>query len=154
MLLHKAMRGGNLNVEEVARVGSKLEEILKSLGERIAKNSMQPPVFQPQAPYGTGSVDIPAYQALAKTLTANQLFYLKEQFELRVQIRVVISPAKFEIGSGEEFHGCNEGFQELGLGPPVLSTPSSRTGSGTPTEAELPRFIKLCTESLRSIPKA
>ncbi|KAI5008325.1 hypothetical protein ZWY2020_009373 [Hordeum vulgare] len=62
MLLHKAMRGGNLNVEEVARVGSKLEEILKSLGERIAKNSMQPPVFQPQAPYGTGSVDIPAYQ--------------------------------------------------------------------------------------------
>ncbi|XBI53312.1 uncharacterized protein [Aegilops tauschii subsp. strangulata] len=58
ILLHKAMLGGNLNAEEVARVGCKLQEIRKSLAERIANTSGQPPVFQPQAPYVTGGVDM------------------------------------------------------------------------------------------------
>ncbi|KAF7014284.1 hypothetical protein CFC21_028302 [Triticum aestivum] len=53
-LLHKAMLGGNLNAEEVARVGCKPGEIHKSLVERIAKTNSQPPpsVFQPQMPNG------------------------------------------------------------------------------------------------------
>uniref|UniRef100_A0A453ASS0 MADS-box domain-containing protein n=1 Tax=Aegilops tauschii subsp. strangulata TaxID=200361 RepID=A0A453ASS0_AEGTS len=56
-LLHKAMLGGNLNAEEVARVGCKPGEIHKSLVERIAKTNSQPPVFQSQAPYIFGGAD-------------------------------------------------------------------------------------------------
>ncbi|XBI89473.1 hypothetical protein VPH35_027277 [Triticum aestivum] len=65
-LLHKAMLGGNLNAEEVASVGCTSGEIHKSLVERIAKTNPQLPVFQPQVPYVTGSVDLgppPMYQA-------------------------------------------------------------------------------------------
>ncbi|KAF6999833.1 hypothetical protein CFC21_015807 [Triticum aestivum] len=58
ILLHKAMLGGNLNAEEVTRVGCKLQEIRKSLAERIANTSGQPPIFQLQAQYVTGGVDM------------------------------------------------------------------------------------------------
>ncbi|XP_037482143.1 agamous-like MADS-box protein MADS4 [Triticum dicoccoides] len=58
ILLHKAMLSANLNVEEVARVGYKLQEIRKSLADRIANTSGQPPFFQPQAPYVTGGVNM------------------------------------------------------------------------------------------------
>ncbi|KAI5008613.1 hypothetical protein ZWY2020_009661 [Hordeum vulgare] len=65
-LLHKAMLGGDLSAEEVARVGSKSGEIHKSLRERIAKTTRQLPVFQPQGPNVTGGAHMgppPVYQA-------------------------------------------------------------------------------------------
>uniref|UniRef100_M8CUE2 Agamous-like MADS-box protein AGL36 n=1 Tax=Aegilops tauschii TaxID=37682 RepID=M8CUE2_AEGTA len=43
------------NMPDIARFK---KEIRKSLAERIANTSGQPPVFQPQAPYVTGGVDM------------------------------------------------------------------------------------------------
>ncbi|XP_044954410.1 MADS-box protein FLOWERING LOCUS C-like [Hordeum vulgare subsp. vulgare] len=54
ILLHKAMLGSDLSglkVDEHASVSSRLDEILKSMGESIAKISGQPPIMQPHAPY-------------------------------------------------------------------------------------------------------
>ncbi|XP_020166784.1 agamous-like MADS-box protein AGL80 [Aegilops tauschii subsp. strangulata] len=59
-LLHEAMVNGRLpgNIEELTTMGWKLELMLKSLGERIAKMSGQPPVYQMQAPYIPDDMDM------------------------------------------------------------------------------------------------
>ncbi|XP_048537777.1 agamous-like MADS-box protein AGL80 [Triticum urartu] len=68
ILLHKAMVSGHLpgNIEELTTMAWKLELILKSLRERITKITGQLPVYQAQAPYVTGGMDMgsPMYQAL------------------------------------------------------------------------------------------
>ncbi|KAM3297158.1 hypothetical protein ACQJBY_039171 [Aegilops geniculata] len=68
ILLHKAMVSGHLpgNIEELTTMAWKLELILKSLRECITKISGQSPVYQAQAPYATGGMDMgsPIYQAL------------------------------------------------------------------------------------------
>ncbi|XP_044969564.1 agamous-like MADS-box protein AGL80 [Hordeum vulgare subsp. vulgare] len=56
ILLHKAMLGGSLDAHEVARVGPKLEVILKNLGDRITKISKKPPALQPHATYVTNNI--------------------------------------------------------------------------------------------------
>ncbi|XP_037463862.1 MADS-box transcription factor 34-like [Triticum dicoccoides] len=64
ILLHKAMLRSNLssldglNIEDLTNVGRKLEVILQSMGERITKISGQPPLFQPQEPYITNTMDM------------------------------------------------------------------------------------------------
>lgn len=61
ILLHKAMLGSDfpdLKVDELTNVSSRLEEILKSMGETITKISGQPPVLQPQAPYVPDNMDM------------------------------------------------------------------------------------------------
>ncbi|XBI89470.1 hypothetical protein VPH35_027274 [Triticum aestivum] len=74
-LLHKAILGGNLNAEEVASVGCTSGDIHQSLVERIAKTNPQLPVFQPQVPYVTGSVNMgppPMYQASPQQQSGGQ----------------------------------------------------------------------------------
>ncbi|XP_037451692.1 agamous-like MADS-box protein AGL80 [Triticum dicoccoides] len=67
ILLHKAMLGSDLpdlKVDELTIVSSRLEEILKSMGESIAKISGQPPVLQPQVPYIPDNVDMGGSSAI------------------------------------------------------------------------------------------
>ncbi|XP_020170132.1 MADS-box transcription factor PHERES 1-like [Aegilops tauschii subsp. strangulata] len=67
ILLHKAMLGSDLpdlKVDELTIVSSRLEEILKSMGESIAKISGQPPVLQPQVPYIPDNVDMGGSSAM------------------------------------------------------------------------------------------
>ncbi|XP_037451642.1 agamous-like MADS-box protein AGL80 [Triticum dicoccoides] len=68
ILLHKALVSGDLpgNIAELTTMAWKMELILKSLGERTTNISGQPPVYQAQAPYVTGGMDMgsPMYQAL------------------------------------------------------------------------------------------
>jgi hypothetical protein len=52
ILLHKVMMGNfpglmGLSIEDVAKVGLKVEDLLKSFSDRITKIQGHPPVYQP-----------------------------------------------------------------------------------------------------------
>ncbi|KAF7081033.1 hypothetical protein CFC21_085016 [Triticum aestivum] len=67
ILLHKAMLGSDLpdlKVDELTIVSSRLEEILKSVGQSIAKISGQTPVLQPQVPYIPDNMDMGGSSAM------------------------------------------------------------------------------------------
>ncbi|XBJ07627.1 hypothetical protein VPH35_013110 [Triticum aestivum] len=108
ILLHKAMLGSDLpdlKVDELTSVSSRLEEILKRMGESIAKISGKPPVLQPQAPYVPNNMDMGS----SATYQASPLApHVLENMDMGSQeMNQVPSPTPYVTGS-------------MHMGPPMM----------------------------------
>uniref|UniRef100_N1QY75 MADS-box domain-containing protein n=1 Tax=Aegilops tauschii TaxID=37682 RepID=N1QY75_AEGTA len=105
---NKAMLGSDLpdlKVDELTSVSSRLEEILKRMGESIAKISGKPPVLQPQAPYVPNNMDMGS----SATYQASPLApHVLENMDMGSQkMNQVPSPTPYVTGS-------------MHMGPPMM----------------------------------
>ncbi|XP_044953900.1 MADS-box protein FLOWERING LOCUS C-like [Hordeum vulgare subsp. vulgare] len=135
ILLHKAMVGSDLpdlKVDELASVSSRLEEILKSMGESIMKIRGQPRVLQPQAPYVPDNMDMGSSAMHHTSLPAP---YVTDNVDMGSPAMYPPSPIPYAIGGNHMgfprmYHAPSPtpyAIDNMEIGSPVMNGASSPT---------------------------